>query len=121
MTRYQEPNLPAIFTTNFKELRTFDRDLISTLGEWGLNIKAILDRGISLDDNLDAVVVSFTTSGTPDAENTVAHTLGKVPTYFIVADINKGGMVYRSGTAFTKTNIYVKCSVASAAVKLILL
>ena len=121
MTLYQEPNFPAIFTENQRDMRPFDRDLVNVLGNWGLVLKAILDGGISLEDNVDLDIVSFTSSATPDAENTVAHELGKIPTYFVVADINKGGSIYRSGTSFTKTNVYLKCTVASAAVKVFLI
>lgn len=121
MTKYNSPQFPAIFTENFAGLRTFDRDLITILGEFDLSLKAILDKGVSLNDNVDAAVVSYTSNATPDTEDTVAHTLGKIPTYFIVGDIDKGGVVYRSGTTFTSTNIYLKCTVASAAIKLILL
>jgi len=121
MTRYEDPNFPSVFVDNQKGLRQFDKDLITVLGGWSQTLKFILDRGISLDDNIDAVVASFTSNASPDTEDTVAHTLGKIPTYFIVGDIDKGGVVYRSGTAFTKTNVYLKTSVASAAVKVILI
>jgi len=121
MTKYADPQFPAIFVENQVSLRPFDRDMVTVLGGWAQVLKAILDKGISLADNVDAAVVSYTSNATPNTEDTVAHTLGKIPTYFIVGDIDKGGVVYRSGTAFTKTNIYVKCSVASAAIKLILL
>lgn len=121
MSRFAEPVFPALFTQSQDELRQFDRDLVSALGNWALSLKGILDRGLSLEDNIDAAVASFTSSATPDTEDMVAHTLGRVPRYFIVADINKGGVVYRSATSFTKTNVYLKTSVASAAVKVILL
>jgi hypothetical protein len=121
VTLYQEPNFPAIFTENFNKLRDFDRDMIQALGTWSQVLKSILDGGISLNDNMDAAVVSYTSNAVADTEDTVAHTLGKIPTYFVVGDIDKGGVVYRSGTTFTRTQIFVKCSAAGAAVKLILL
>jgi hypothetical protein len=120
MSIFQEPPFPALFTAA-KDLRDFDRDLINALGGMTLNLKAILDRGISLGDNIDAAVASFTSNAVPDTEDTIAHTLGRVPTYFIVADLDKNGTVYRGTTAFTRTNVYLKTSVASAAVKVILL
>lgn len=120
MTNYAGPQFPSIFVENQKDLRTFDRDLITALGQWDRIIKAILDGGISLSDNVDAAVVSFTTNVTPDTEDETTHTLGKIPTYLVVGDINKGGVVYRSGTTFTASKIYTKCTVASCAVKLIL-
>lgn len=119
MSKYANPVLPQVFTQD--GIRTFDRDLLTGLGNWSLVLEAILNRGIALEDNVDCVVVSYTSHATPDAESTVAHTLGKVPSYFIVASLDKGGVVYKGTTAFTSTNVYLKCSVASAAVKLILI
>jgi len=122
VTEYAEPNFPAQFIDNPNDPnQQFVRDLVNSLGSWAAVLQAILDKGISLQDNIDADVISYTSNGTPDTEDTVAHTLGKIPTYFIVGDIDKGGIVYRSGTTFTSSNIYVKCTVASAAVKLILI
>lgn len=121
MTKPVEPNFPAIFTENYNQLREFDRDLITALGNWAQVLMAILDKGISLPDNMDAAVVSYTSNVLANTEDTVPHSLGKIPTYFIVGDIDKGGVVYRGGTTFTSTNIYTKCTVASAAIKLILL
>lgn len=121
MSRYADPVLPSLFADNQEGMRQFDRDLITALGNWSLSLKGVLDRGIALADNVDATVVAFTTPAAPDAEVAVPHTLGKIPAYFIVASIDKGGVVYKSATAFTKTNVYVKCTAASAAVKLILL
>lgn len=119
--RFPEPVFPALMAQNPAGLRQFDRDLVTALGNWALSLKAMLDGGLSLTDNADIAVVSFTSNVTPDTEDAIAHTLGRVPTYFVVGDINKGGVVYRSATAFTKTTVYLKTSVASAAVKVILL
>ncbi len=121
MTLYKDPNFPSVYTVDPENLRAIDRELLSVLSNLSFNLKSILDGGISLADNVDAVVVSFTSNGSSDTEDTVGHTLGKIPLYFIVCDINKGGVVYRSGTAFTKTNVYLKTSVTSAAVKVLLL
>jgi len=117
MTAYSGPNLPAIFTENFGKLREFDKNLVTELSRWDSILKAILDRGVSFSDNVDSVSISFTSSGTPDAENTVAHTLGKAPTGFLVYDINKGAVVYRGSTAWTAANIYLKVNTATTAVK----
>lgn len=121
MSKFAQPVFPAIFADGQADVRPFDRELISALGAWALNVKAILDKGLSLADNVDAAVVAFTSNGVANTEDAIAHDLGKVPTYFVVADIDKGGVVFRSSTAFTKTHVYVKTTVASAAVKLILL
>lgn len=117
MTKYKEPQFPAIFVDDALELREFDRKLITVLGAQASNLKSILDSGISLQDNLDIDFISFTSSVTPDAENTVPHLLGKEPVGFMVYDIDKGAVVYRGITAWTKTNIYLKVNVATVAVK----
>lgn len=92
---------------------------LEILNEIQVGLEPILNRGITFSENVDIVFVQFTSSATPDAENTVAHTLGKVPTGFIVYSLDKAGVVYRSGTAFTATNIYLKVNVASVAVKIL--
>lgn len=117
MTKPQELLLPAIFTSSYQQLRQFDRDLVQIISNWALVNKAILDKGVSIDDNLDWVSISFTSSGTPDAENNVAHTLGKIPTGFFVYDIDKGAVVYRGTTSWTASNIYLKVNTATTAVK----
>ncbi len=92
-------------------------ELLRRLEEYDRNNGAILNRGIRFEDNFDAVSITYTSNAVADTEDTVTHTLGKVPTGFIVYSINKGGVVYLSGTAATKTNIYLKCSTTSTAVK----
>lgn len=99
-------------------LRPVDRDLFRLLEEREQILDAILDRGIFPTDNMDAVHVSYTSNGTENTEDSVAHTLGKIPTGFIVVDINKGGVVYKSDT-FTATVLKLKCSTATTIVKLL--
>lgn len=121
MSSYKEPNFPALLAENYESLRKFDRDLITALGEWGLSLKAVLDGGITVADNVDAYVASYTSNAVANTEDAVPHGLGKVPLYFIVAGADKAGVVYRGTTAFTKTNVYLKCSAASTALKIVLL
>ena len=66
--------------------------------------------------NVDGEFQQFTTSGTPDAENTVGHTIGSVPLGYLVLWQDKAGSLYQgpaTGTAWTSTNIYVKCDIAT--------
>lgn len=121
MSRYADPVFPAIFTAAQEYLRQFDRDLITALGNWSLNIKGILDKGISVDDNLDCDVIEFTSNAVAGTEDTIAHSLGKVPHHYIVTSVDKAAVIYRGTTAFTSTNVYLKSSVATTAVKIILL
>lgn len=60
-------------------------------------------------------------TGAANTEFTVAHTIGAVPIGFLVLNNNKAGVVYDSGSAWTASNVYLKCSVANCAVTLFLL
>lgn len=82
------------------------------------NLKAILDGGISMTDNMDVSIVTYTSNATPDTQDTVAHGLGKTPTGFIPVEKDKAGDIYKSASA-DEANLYLKCSVASVAVKLL--
>ena len=55
-------------------------------------------------------------TGNADTAFTVAHTLGYIPASYLVFSNSKGGVVYKSGTAWTSTNTYFKCSVANCAI-----
>lgn len=120
MTVYKEPSFPAVFIIGDEQIREFDKRLIQVLAEWESNIKAILDTGIALDENMDVDFVSFTSNATPDTEDTIAHTLGRTPSYMFTVSLDKGAVVYKSGTTWTASNIYVKTNTASTAVTLML-
>lgn len=96
-----------------------DIDLYRILSEFFRKIITILNRGITFNENVDCRLNSFSSSGTPDAENTIAHGLGKVPIGYIVYGLNKAAIVYTGATAWTNENIYLKVNVASVAVKII--
>lgn len=67
-------------------------------------------------ENVEGQFQVFTTSGTPDAENTIAHDLESVPIGYIVVGQDKAGSLYQksdTGTTWTSTNLYLKCDVAS--------
>ena len=63
--------------------------------------------------NLAAKYVVFTSNGAANIEDAVAHTLGAVPTGYIVVRQDKAGIIYDSGLDFTTTTMYLKTSVAS--------
>lgn len=96
----------------------FAKDLLRLIGERDINLATLLNQGLSFASNFDATELSFTTNAIPDTQDTVAHGRKSAPAYFLVVDINKGGVLYRSA-AFNATNCYFKCTVASAAVKVI--
>jgi hypothetical protein len=57
------------------------------------------------------------TPGVANTTFTVAHNLGYVPTRFQVHYNNSSGNVYDSGVLWTKTSISLKCSAASAVIR----
>lgn len=118
MTEYRDPFFPAIFRKDAPDIREFDRQLLQILDEWNQNLRAILERGISRDDNIDDAEVEFTSNAVADTEDTVAHGLGKVPSGFIVVNKDKAGVLYDGGTTWTSTNIYLKSNVASTTYKI---
>lgn len=71
-------------------------------------------------ENISGQWQTFTTT-TANTEVSVTHTVGAVPVGFIVTSINVGGVVYNSGTAWTSTNAYFKCSAANATITVFLL
>lgn len=69
--------------------------------------------------DLDAVWVVFTSNGTANTEDAVAHTLGRVPKWWLVMIPDKAAVLYDSGTAHTTTTAYWKTSAATVAWKVI--
>ena len=96
-----------------------EQDLFYLLENFIREVKTILNGGIKFSDNFDAKMISFESSATPDAENTVAHTLGKTPTGYIVYSRDKASVLYDGGTTWTSTNIYLKANVASVTFKIL--
>lgn len=119
MTQFAEPSFPAVLAAG-SDLRQFDRDLITVLGGMGLNLKAILDGGISIDDNMDISRVSVQSHATPGTEFSVTHSLGKVPTGYIVYGQTGAGSVYDGTTANNKTTLYLRSDVSAVTFKLLI-
>jgi hypothetical protein len=113
MSKFKEPNFPAIFTESYQQLREFDRDLINELGNTFQILKGILDRGISFDDNMDVRRVSVTSHNTPGTEFSVAHLLGKTPTGYIVYGQTGAGSIYDGSTTSNSTTLYLKSDASS--------
>ena len=119
MTEFKKTSLPALLISNKQEIREYDKDLLKVLDDSYTNLDSILTKGIRFQDNVDCTLVEYNSNGSVDTEDTVAHGLGKVPTGFLVYNLDKGSVVYDSGTAWTSTNIYLKNTVATVAVKII--
>jgi hypothetical protein len=95
---------------------SLEQELLSFIAE----LAQAVNKGLKFEDNFNAAIITVADSGVADSENTVAHTLKRVPIGFLVLNINKAGTVYDSGTAWTTENIYLKCDVVSCAIKLLI-
>ncbi len=75
-------------------------------------------------ENVMGQFVTYTTNGTPNTEDTVPHTLNSIPIGYIVVGKSKAGDIYQlatTGTLWSGSNIYLKCTVASVVVTLFLI
>lgn len=72
-------------------------------------------------ENMSGQFQRVTDTGVINTEFTVAHGLGSVPVGFLVVNIDKGAVIYASGTTWTSSSIYLKASVASCNVLLFVL
>lgn len=82
-------------------------------------IKAALLKRLTFDDNVESSAVDIPDTGPADSVFVVQHNLGKVPKYYM-ARLDKAGVVYDyNRDLWTPTQMQLKCSVASASVKLI--
>jgi hypothetical protein len=127
MTEFKDVGIPAVFRQlpieqdkpSIDMFFSILQDLIRVLDERDSNLKAILDRGGSFDDNMDVRRVSVVSHVTPGTEFSVAHTLGKVPLGYITAGQNAAGSVRDGTTSNTATTLFLKSDASSATFRLI--
>jgi hypothetical protein len=77
------------------------------------------DRG----ENMSGEFQEFISSGAANTEFSVTHTVGSVPVGILILWQDLAGSLYQgpaTGTAWTDTTIYLKCSVASVTFKVFL-
>jgi hypothetical protein len=67
----------------------------------------------SQDQNIDHWKATGTTPGAANTEFAVNHGLGRIPLGFQVWSVNKAAHLYQSTTAWTTTQIFLKCDVAT--------
>lgn len=107
----------ALFSPLYGRLRKYDEDLAKMIQLLVSNLSRMFDGGISLTDNIDAKTVTVTSHAIADTEFAVSHTLKRIPTGYDIVSRDKGGVVYDSGTAFTATQIFLKCTTTSTVIK----
>jgi len=89
----------------YSEDPNLDEDLTSLFSAVGGRLRRV--------GNIEGERISFTSSATVDAENTISHHLGRTPIGYDVEKRDKAGVVYNGTTAWTKDKIYLKVNVAS--------
>lgn len=75
-------------------------------------LSTALTNQLSFPDNIDCQLVSVTFSSTSN-DTTVPHTLKRVPSGYIPYNKSVASDVYNGATSWTKTNIYLKSTVAA--------
>jgi hypothetical protein len=113
-------NLQQLDPENTQQLNQYLRDLDDDIKNLSLLTQGRVSFGIGTDgfrgENISGEFQEFTTSATPDAENTIGHTVGSIPIGYIIMHQDKAGSLYQSpttGTNWTATNVYLKSDVAS--------
>ena len=64
------------------------------------------------------VYLTLTTDATPDTEFSAAHGLGYVPNGYLAVKADKAANIYDGTTANTDELLYLRCDVASVALRL---
>lgn len=75
-------------------------------------------------ENIAGRFIQYTSNAVADTEDTVVHNIGSIPVGYLVLWQDKAGSFYQSptvGTDWNKTNMYLKCSVASVTALLFVL
>lgn len=98
-------------TTDPKEFIRFCSQTIS-------DIIAVINGKLDINGNLNVALLTVTFTSA-NADKTVSHSLGRVPTGYIVYSGSAAGSVYDGTVAWTASAITLKCSQAIT-VKLIL-
>lgn len=65
------------------------------------------------DQNIEGMMVDVPTTGLINTEFVVTHNLGRIPLFYDVKYINAACSIYDSGTPWTITKAFFKCSVAN--------
>ncbi len=100
-------------------VRDFARDLLTMISDQSLSLEGMLGNGLIPADNFDWKKIAFTSNATPDTEDTIPHTLKRIPEGVLIIKKDKFADIRLGATAWTSTNIYLKTDVASAALTIV--
>jgi hypothetical protein len=91
--------------------------------DFGNSAQTAQGPGSAYSGNMNGQWVNVTTPSTANAQFAIAHNLNRIPSHYHYITDN-GGVIYQlpnTGTAWTATNIYVKCSTASATLRIFIM
>ena len=113
LIREGDTRAPFLWTQYMQELNRMARNLtfLDSDGAIGTGRRCL---------NIDAVWVRYVSNGTANTEDTVAHNLGRIPVGLWVSAPDKGAVIYKGTTAWTATNVYLKATVLTVTVDLLL-
>ena len=95
-------------------------DLIKTPALFFGRIVDALNRNITFEDNFRAVKITVADSGPAATEFTVTHNLGKTPTGYIVTSDVSVIVIDSSVASWDESVMYLKCTTANAALRLVI-
>ena len=85
--------------------------------DFGESTQTAESDGTAYSGNMNGQWANVTAPGTPNTEFAIPHNLNRIPTHYPIVIADRNATLYQlpdTGTVWTTTNIYVKCSVASA-------
>ncbi len=95
------------------------RELGEALLKYSTKLGDIINGGLRVSENLDVQIKTITIAAA-DTEETVSHTLKRIPAGYLVIGIDKAAIIYDGSTAWTATNLYIKTNTADTTVKLLI-
>jgi hypothetical protein len=87
--------------------------------DFGVSTQTGSTAGNQYTGNMNGQWANVTAPAAPNTEFAIPHTLGRIPSFYLY-NIDRAGILYQlpnTGTPWTNLNIYVKCSVASAVLR----
>lgn len=95
------------------DIKEIDKDLITLFN--------CLQGRVRFGENISGRFFNVSDTGSANTEFSINHNLSSIPTGYLVTSISNAGIIYKSSTSWTSSNVYLKCSSANAAVTLFLL
>lgn len=98
----------------------WEKEIERNLSDYTKDLKKVLNDGIRITDNLDCYIGTVTMPAVANTDLTVAHGLARIPNGYLILGVDRACNIYNV-TASTTTNIYLRCDVVSAVVKILIL